>query len=91
MGGAVARGPVVRGGGGHVVGPYRGGGYYRPYYRGYYRPYYGYGYGYGYGDDEEAQGGLLRRLRRNKGGPGADQPANGGPAETPEAKSKTPV
>jgi len=47
MGGAVARGPVVRGGGGHVVGPYRGGGYYRPYYRGYYRPYYGYGYGYG--------------------------------------------
>jgi len=44
----VARGPVVRGGGGHIVGaPYRGGGYYRPYYRGYYRPYYGYGYGYG--------------------------------------------
>jgi len=50
MGGAVARGPVVRGGGGHVVGaPYRGGGYYRPYSRGYYRPYYGRGYGYGYG------------------------------------------
>ena len=44
----MARGPVVRGGGGHIVGaPYRGGGYYRPYYRGYYRPYYGYGYGYG--------------------------------------------
>jgi hypothetical protein len=43
----VARGPVVRGGGGRVVGaPYRGGGYYRPYYRGYYgrgSGYYGYG------------------------------------------------
>jgi hypothetical protein len=62
MGGAVARGPVVRGGGSHIVGsPYRGGAYYRPYYRSYYRPYYGYGpafsfgfyagypfYGYGY-------------------------------------------
>jgi len=43
----VARGPVVRGGGGRVVGaPYRGGGYYRPYYRGYYGRGYGY-YGYG--------------------------------------------
>jgi hypothetical protein len=48
MGGAVARGPVVRGGGGRVVGaPFRGGGYYRPYYRGYYGRGYGYGYGYG--------------------------------------------
>ena len=43
----MARGPVVRGGGGRVVGaPYRGGGYYRPYYRGYYGRGYGY-YGYG--------------------------------------------
>ncbi len=45
MGQGVARGPVVRGGGSHVVGaPFRGA-YYRPYYRGYY----GRGYGYGYG------------------------------------------
>jgi hypothetical protein len=44
MGQAVARGPVVRGGGSHVVGaPFRGA-YYRPYYRGYY----GRGYGYGW-------------------------------------------
>ena len=44
----MARGPVVRGGGGRVVGaPFRGGGYYRPYYRGYYGRGYGYGYGYG--------------------------------------------
>ena len=48
MGQAVPRGPVVRGGGGRVVGsPYRGGGYYRPYYRSYYRPYYRPFYGYG--------------------------------------------
>src|SRR5262245_21884739 len=45
MGQAVARGPVVRGGG--VVGaPFRGS-YYRPYYRSYYRPYYRPFYGYG--------------------------------------------
>jgi hypothetical protein len=47
MGQGVARGPVVRGGGSHVVGaPFRGA-YYRPYYRGYYGRGYGYGYGYG--------------------------------------------
>ncbi len=53
--------------------------------------YYGYGYGYGYGEDDESRDGLLGRLRRNKGGAGADQAPNGGSAETPEAKSKTPV
>jgi PEGA domain len=43
MGQAVARGPVVRGGGRVVVGaPFRGA-YYRPYYRGFYG---GYGYGW---------------------------------------------
>jgi len=43
MGQAVARGPVVRGGG--VVGaPFRGAAFYRPYYRGFY----GRGYGFGY-------------------------------------------
>jgi len=47
MGQGVARGPVVRGGGSHIVGaPFRGA-YYRPYYRSYYRPYYRPFYGYG--------------------------------------------
>ena len=45
----MARGPVVRGGGSHVVGsPFRGA-YYRPYYRSYYRPYYGYGPSFSFG------------------------------------------
>jgi PEGA domain len=47
MGQGVPRGPVVRGGGSHIVGaPFRGS-YYRPYYRSYYRPYYRPYYGYG--------------------------------------------